>query len=266
MPSGSKALTNNDKFSFRRANNYASSRSRRDALVLATKISLATSAATFMSVNAWANELVHTAQTSEGPLYPDKMPIDTDNDLLLVNGATLPGTGEILHLSGRIVDAMGSPLRNAFVEIWQCDAMGIYRHSRHEKQSGGKFDRNFQGYGRFLTDVDGLYYFRTIKPVPYTFQGADRAPHIHFAISRNGARIFTTEMSIKDHPKNVKDRIINRLTEEQLATVQVNYKTLPGSQLAEVTATFNIAIGTTSDDTDAKAIRGGISKSTWQTL
>jgi len=263
MPSQSGVPTNHHKCSFRQVKAYVSSKSRRDALVIATRMSLATSASAFLSGYSWANELTQTAQSSEGPLYPDRMPIDTDNDLLLVNGATVPGAGEILHLSGQIVDAQGNPLRNTFVEIWQCDSMGVYRHSRHEKDSGGKFDRNFQGYGRFLTDVNGLYYFRTIKPVPYTFQGADRAPHIHFAISKNGARIFTTEMSVKGHPHNVKDRIMNRLTDEQLATVQVDYESVAGSQLAEAKANFNIAIGTTIDDARDKVIRGGISKSTW---
>ena len=65
----------------------------------------------------------------EGPFYPDKLPLDTDNDLLIINDGITPAVGEITHLTGRILDAKGNPVRNALVEIWQCDSNGAYLHT-----------------------------------------------------------------------------------------------------------------------------------------
>ncbi|MDQ3624063.1 MAG: intradiol ring-cleavage dioxygenase, partial [Verrucomicrobiota bacterium] len=70
---------------------------------------------------AFAEELVRTPAQTEGPFYPDKLPLDTDNDLLIINDATTPAVGDITWLSGRIRDARGEPIRNAVVEIWQVD-------------------------------------------------------------------------------------------------------------------------------------------------
>ena len=142
---------------------------------------------------------VRTASMVEGPFYPDKLPLDTDNDLLLINDSINPGVGEVTYLSGRVMGKSGKPLRNAFVEIWQCDQGGAYLHSGSSNKA--KSDANFQGYGRYLTDNEGRYFFRTIKPVPYP----GRTPHIHFGVSRNGHRVLTTQMLVKGHPMNRED-------------------------------------------------------------
>ena len=76
-------------------------------------------AAAFTTRGLFAEELARTPPQTEGPFYPDKLPLDTDNDLLIVNDAITPAVGEITHLSGRILDAKGNPVRNALVEIWQ---------------------------------------------------------------------------------------------------------------------------------------------------
>src|SRR5438093_2846697 len=79
---------------------------------------------------AFAEELVRTPRQTEGPFYPDRLPLDTDNDLIIVNDALTPAVGEITHLSERILDAQGRDLRNALVEIWQVDNNGVYLQSR----------------------------------------------------------------------------------------------------------------------------------------
>src|SRR3954463_3752181 len=118
----------------------------------------------FLTPGAFAEELTRTPPQTEGPFYPDHLPLDTDNDLLIINETITPAVGEVTHLGGRVLDAKGEPLRNALVEIWQCDQHGAYLHSGTGNRD--KRDRNFQGFGRFLTGSDGAYYFRTIKPVP----------------------------------------------------------------------------------------------------
>src|SRR5215208_1491631 len=123
-----------------------------------------------------------TPELTEGPFYPDHLPLDTDNDLLIVNDSITPAVGQITHLTGRLLSTAGEPVRNAFIEIWQVDNKASYIHT-DGANTGGR-DRNFQGYGRFLTDSKGQYYFRTIKPLSYTLQGQFRTAHVHFAISR----------------------------------------------------------------------------------
>src|SRR5881275_1651068 len=120
---------------------------------------LALGAAAFSVPGAFAEELVRTPPQTEGPFYPDHLPLDTDNDLIIVNDSLTPAVGEVTWLSGRIVDMRGEPLRNATVEIWQTDHNGVYLNTA---DTHAKRDANFQGYGRFLTGAGGEYLFRTI--------------------------------------------------------------------------------------------------------
>src|SRR5271169_7165822 len=95
------------------------------------RIALGATAASFFTVRgAFADELVRTPKQTEGPFYPNKLPLDTDNDLLVINDGITPAVGEVTHLTGRILDAKGNPVRNALVEIWQVDNNGAYIHSR----------------------------------------------------------------------------------------------------------------------------------------
>ena len=127
----------------------------------------ALSQAYFLTPGLFADEvaLIRTPRQTEGPFYPVKLPLDTDNDLLIVNDGITPAVGEITHLTGRVLNAKGQPVRNALVEIWQVDNNAAYVHERSDNFK--KRDKNFQGFGRFLTGTSGEYYFRTIKPVPY---------------------------------------------------------------------------------------------------
>ena len=198
---------------------------------------------------AFAQALAETALTTEGPYYPDRMPLDTDNDLLLVNDGISPAVGEITHLGGRLLSESGEPIRNAFIEIWQTDVNGSYLHSDGRNAVG--FDGNFQGYGRFLTDALGRYYFRTIKPVEYTLQGMHRAPHIHFAVSKGGARVLTTQALVKGHPANEGDGIVRQLRgTPALDSIMVEYLPQPDSPLGELTANFDIVLGYTAEEID----------------
>src|SRR4026208_2509382 len=109
---------------------------------------LALGAAAFPLPGAFAAELVKTPAQTEGPFYPNKLPLDTDNDLIVINDGITPSVGEITHLTGKILDAKGNPVKNAVVEIWQCDANGVYIHTDDSTKQKDKQDKNFQGFGR----------------------------------------------------------------------------------------------------------------------
>ncbi len=148
--------------------------------------------------------------------------------------------GEVTHLSGKILDAHGEPIRNAVVEIWQVDSHGAYLHSRSVNRD--KRDPNFQGFGRFLTGSSGDYYFRTVKPVPYP----GRTPHIHFAVKVKGQDKFTTQCYIKGEPRNARDGILNGIRDRKAReSVIVAFAPVKGSRIGELAARFDIVLGFT---------------------
>jgi protocatechuate 3,4-dioxygenase beta subunit len=216
--------------------------------------SLAFGTAVFKTPGFFAEQLKETATTTEGPFYPDKMPLDTDNDLLILNDGITPAVGQITLLEGRVLTASGQPIRNAFVEIWQVDSTGSYIHSGGRQPSGN--DKNFQGYGRFLTNTNGQYFFRTIKPIEYTLINIFRTAHIHLAVSRSGKRVFTTQLLVNGHPANARDRIVQRMDAAALKTILVDFKPQPGSKLGELTANFEVVLGKTASEGEDGQLRG----------
>ena len=202
----------------------------------------------------FAEQLVPTAVTGEGPFYPDRMPLDTDNDLLIINDAITPAVGEITHLTGRVLSITGQPIRNAFVEIWQVDSKASYIHTGGAN-TGGR-DGNFQGYGRFLTDSKGQYYFRTIKPISYTLRGQFRAAHIHIAVSKGGKRVFTTQIAVNGDPDNARDFVYTALSRKDLATILTDFKPMSGSNLGELDANFDVVLGRTAEKLEDRTLRG----------
>ena len=199
----------------------------------------------FTVPGAFAEELTRktttkTAWVEEGPFYPPKLPLDTDNDLIIVNDAITPAIGEITHLSGRLLDAKGDPIRNATIEIWCVDHDGVYLADR-----GGqtKFDKNFQGFGRFLTGSTGEYYFRTIKPVPYP----GRTPHIHVKVKQGRKDLLSTQCYIKGHPGNAKDGVLRGIRDaKKRDAVMADFVAVKGSKIGEVAAKFDIILGITA--------------------
>lgn len=220
---------------------------RRDFLGSAAWTLAAGTAALYVP-GAFAQQLQQTPRQTEGPYYPNKLPLDTDNDLLILNDNITPGVGEVTHLTGRVLNAKGEPVRNAVVEIWQCDNNGAYLHTADPNH--GKLDKNFQGFGRFVTGSTGEYYFRTIKPVPYT----GRTPHIHYIVKQGDKRMLTTQLYIKGFAGNEKDGIWKGL-KEKASLVTVDFKPIKDSKIGELSAHFEILLGTTPEDVKTDRFR-----------
>lgn len=177
-----------------------------------------------------------TPRQSEGPFYPLHLPLDSDNDLVRIAGRAEGAAGVWANVVGRVLDEGGKPVRGARVEIWQCDATGRYHHPGD--RGGVAIDPNFQGFGATITDGDGAYRFRTIRPVPYP----GRTAHIHFKIKGAGFEALTTQMYVADDPGNARDGLFNRIRDPALRrSVSVAFEPNP-DQSAELIARFEIVI------------------------
>ena len=152
-----------------------------------------------------ATSLIATPGQTEGPFYPVSLPADRDADLVRVQGQAAQAVGKVTHISGRVVDKRGEVVRGALVEIWQCDANGIYNHPGDSGQK--RRDAAFQGYGRVQVDAGGRYAFRTIRPVAYP----GRTPHIHFKVHASGTGRLTTQMYIAGEPQNARDGLLRSI-------------------------------------------------------
>jgi protocatechuate 3,4-dioxygenase, beta subunit len=148
-----------------------------------------------------AGKLAPTPRQSRGPFYPTDIPADAGADLVIERDGRR-ARGEIVQLSGRILDTSGRPIGNAQVEIWQCNAYGRYHHPRDTHSA--PVDPLFRGYGRMRTDADGRYAFRTIRPVPYP----GRTPHIHYAVDAPQGQSLVTQMYVRGEPQNERDGLL----------------------------------------------------------
>ena len=182
--------------------------------------------------------LVATPQQTEGPFYPTSFPTDMDNDLVQVRGQAAQAMGTVLHLQGRVLDLNGRSIDGALVEIWQCDAQGIYDHPR---QSGReRRDRAFQGYGRTLAAADGGYRFRALKPVAYP----GRTPHIHFKVATSAGRLLTSQFYIAGEPSNERDFVFREAARDarQRERIEMRLAPAPGLESGALATMMDIVV------------------------
>ena len=180
--------------------------------------------------------LIRTPWQGEGPFYPDRIPEDTDNDLVKNGDTLVEAGGKILILNGILLNLDSQPVKGVSIEIWQTDKNGVYLHS-------GSFarrimDKKFQGFGRTKTDRNGRFFFRTIVPTEYP----GRTPHIHMKLWREGKNVLTTQLYIHDHPQNKKDFLFQRMS---LAEQRINsMKLIPATDInkAEFQAFIKIVV------------------------
>lgn len=154
--------------------------------------------------------LVPTPRQTTGPFYPVDWRGDIDNDLVVVKGEAAKAMGQVVIVEGKVIGVDAQPLAGAAVEIWQCDAQGVYRHPADEG-GGRRRDEAFQGRGRTLSDADGRYRFRTIRPVPYGW----RTPHIHFSVEPPDRQRLITQMYVHGEPLNQRDGLLNAIADRR---------------------------------------------------
>jgi protocatechuate 3,4-dioxygenase beta subunit len=183
---------------------------------------------------------------TDGPFYPSPAyrarALDWDADLTTVAGASPDGqprpraSGELLDLFGKVVDPDGKALDRAEVEIWQCDAFGSYRHPRG---AGARVDEGFQGFGSSVSDGQGVYRFRTIRPVPYP----GRTPHIHVKVRHAAVGEVSSQLFVAGDPGNERDFLFNSLSAEQRASVELRLQRAPAGSAVMWLAESALVVG-----------------------
>lgn len=173
---------------------------------------------------------ITTPSASEGPFYPTPgmRYSDIDNDLVKISDRVKRAGGEVVQLTGQVLDQQGNPIQSARVEIWQCDVKGRYLH--RADYDAASSDKSFQGFGHDITDENGSYSFRTIKPVPYT----GRTPHIHLKVWVNGTDRLTTQLYLPDHPANSRDWLYRRIQQEKRELVTMHFEETDNEPVAQV--------------------------------
>jgi protocatechuate 3,4-dioxygenase beta subunit len=136
--------------------------------------------------------------------------------------------GQYIEVTGRVVDEDGAPLAGSMIEIWQANSAGKYVHEadRHE----APVDPNFMGLGRFVTDSEGRYKFRSVKPGAYPVTESAwwwRPPHIHFSIfGPSWMNRFITQIFFPGEPLNEIDLLLNAVQDPE-ARDRLIFETAP---------------------------------------
>ncbi len=146
--------------------------------------------------------LDNTISEITGPVFGHDMIGELDDDLIRNFAKDGDPIGQRIVVHGRVLDEDGRGVAGALVEVWQANAGGRYRHKKETYLA--PLDPNFGGCGRAITDEDGYYRFRTIKPGPYPWpNGVNdwRPAHIHFSVFGNGfAQRLITQMYFEGDP------------------------------------------------------------------
>ena|SRR5687767_13503608 len=140
-----------------------------------------------------------------GPFYPTVRPLDQDSDLTRLKGGAGIATGDIIDVFGTVTNQDGKPIAGAKLDLWQANSVGRYMHGGDMREDL-PLDPHFQGSAVLVTDSEGRYRFRTVRPGIYSFGGTPRPRHIHFDISSRHARL-TTQMYFPGEKENALEKI-----------------------------------------------------------
>ncbi len=150
-----------------------------------------------------AAPLPPTPDQALGPFYPVDRLAEADADLTWIKGHANRAKGTVIEVSGRVLDRFGRPVRNARLEIWQCNAVGRYAHVNDIAKE--PLDPDFQGFAALSTGTDGAWRMTTIKPAGYGSPIGFRTPHIHFDVTGRSHRLTTQMYFPEDQATNAKD-------------------------------------------------------------
>lgn len=146
-----------------------------------------------------------------GPTQPERLLETCDGDFVGITPGGAKAIGQLISVGGRVIDEDGAPIAGALIEIWQANSAGKYIHEWDRHQA--PIDPNFTGQGRFLTDREGQYQFRTVKPGGYPVMESDwwwRPPHIHFSIfGPSWMSRFITQIFFPGEALNETDLLLN---------------------------------------------------------
>lgn len=153
-----------------------------------------------------------------GPVFGHSILGEMDNDLIHnFAKAGESAIGERIIVHGRVLDERGRPVPGALLEFWQANAGGRYRHKKETYLAA--IDPNFGGCGRAITDDDGHYAFRTVRPGAYPWpNGVNdwRPAHIHFSVFGHGfAQRLITQMYFEGDPMIWKCPIVATIPDRQ---------------------------------------------------
>ena len=151
-----------------------------------------------------------------GPKFGNNDLGELDNDLLKNYAQTGDAIGERIIVHGRVLDENGRPVPNTLIEIWQANAGGRYRHKKDMYLA--PIDPNFGGCGRTMTDEDGYYFFRTVKPGAYPWRNwvnSWRPAHIHVSVFGTAfAQRLITQLYFEGDPLIKKCAIVNTIPDQ----------------------------------------------------
>jgi protocatechuate 3,4-dioxygenase beta subunit len=187
-----------------------------------------------------------TPKQALGPFFPDdgdevdairenadrSLPISqaNDQDLTFVKGRKGKAQGQIIYLSGKVLDAKtGQPIPDTILIMWSASASGRYNHKGDEGTQSfphpktGQIihrthDRHFQYWGKAVTNEQGDYWFKTIVPGFYPIDlraGLYRPSHLHFKILHQKFPTFVTQLYFRG------DHIPNNALNQELLPIDV---------------------------------------------
>lgn len=192
-----------------------------------------------MNIVRSAPPLLRTPDQILGPFYPLNSIADRTGDLAQSSGRPGRANGEILIVKGHVLTLTGRPVAGARIEIWQANSAGRYRHA--SDKTSEPLDPNFDGFAVLMTDQEGGYSFRTVKPGGYrTPHGDLRPPHIHFLVEFGADRLIT-QMYFAGEPENATDRWLLASPQPDLLIVSLEEPDA-GPSVASKMATFNIVL------------------------
>lgn len=158
-----------------------------------------------------------TPSQTMGPFYPVNRLAEADADLTMLSGHSGRALGQVIEVSGRVLDRHGNPMPGAIIELWQANAAGRYAHANDP--SPAPLDPNFQGFGLLKTGSDGGYRITTVKPAAYPSPIGLRPAHIHFDVLGKNVRLMTQMYFPGDDEVQAKDAIFRRMGADAPAAI-----------------------------------------------